>query len=201
MARPEDSGVSRRQFIGLAGGSVAAASLLAACGSEDTVDASIGQFGKGDGAILNYLLTLEYVEAAFYTELAASELLGAEARRTVAKFGREEEEHVSSLTAEIEKLGGTPAEKPDTSFSLETEDAALEVASALENVGAAAYLGQLPNIKSDQVLKTVLSIHSVEGRHAGAVNNLLKKPLTPDGAFAKPATVKKALTAVQPYLS
>ena len=61
----------------------------------------------------------------------------------------------------------------------------LELAGTVENLGAAAYLGQAANIKSPAVLAAALSIHSVEGRHASALNTLLGESITPDGAFAE----------------
>jgi len=195
--------LSRRKFIVLAGGSVAAAPLLAACGSDSASgeDVETTEFGDGDVGILNYALTIEHVQADFYAELAGSNFFGATGRKALGKFGEEEDEHIASLSKEVEKLGGKPVAKPKTEFSLESEDATLELAGELENVGAAAYLGQLPKIKSDAVLKTVLSIHSVEGRHAAAVNELLGVELSPDGAFEKPATVESVLEVVDPYLS
>jgi rubrerythrin len=198
-----DRSLSRRKLMALAGGSVAAASVLAACGSDSSASATAAEtskFGDGDVGILNYALTLEHLEVDFYADLVKSNRLTAAARKALGKFGEEEEEHVSSLTQAIEKLGGDPAAKPKTKFSLNTDTGTLELASRLENLGAAAYLGQLPNIESNSVLTTVLTIHSVEGRHAAAINRLLKKTPTPDGAFAKPATAKRVLAAVKPFI-
>ena len=196
--------LSRRRFIALAGGSAAAASVLAACGSDSSGSDSsdeTAQFGKGDLGILNYALTLEYVEAAFYAKLAERKLLTGTAGDTLAKFREDEQEHLAALIEEIGKRGGKPAALPQTTFSFKTESEALETASELENLGAAAYLGQLPSIQSESALKAVLSIHSVEGRHAAALNDLTGKPQTPDGAFAKPATVAAVMEAIDPYLS
>lgn len=202
MIGPEENSLSRRKFVALAGGSVAAASILAACGSDSSAaeDGETAKFGEGDVGILNYALTLEYLEAAFYAELIKSSLFTPAARKALGKFGEEEEEHVTALTKAVEKLGGEPAAKPKTKFSLNTETGTLELASKLENTGAAAYLGQLPNIESNSVLGTVLSIHSVEGRHAAAILDLLGKNTTPDGAFAKPAKVKDVLKEVEPFI-
>ena len=105
------------------------------------------QFGKGDVGILNYALTLEYLETAFYQDVIKSGLFkGAEAE-TIKKFGAEEAEHVAALTAFVKKLGGKPAEKPKTEFPLKSAKSVLELAATVENLGAAAYLGQAPNIQ------------------------------------------------------
>ncbi len=76
----------------------------------------------------------------------------------------------------------------------------LELAGTVENLGAAAYLGQAANIKSPEVLAAALSIHSVEGRHAATLNTLLGESITPDGAFAVPANAKIVLKSVEPFI-
>lgn len=192
--------VSRRKFMALAGGSAAAAAFMAACGSDSSAAGETSQFGDGDVGILNYALTLEYLQAAFYADAVKSGLFPGNVKRGLARFGEEEEEHAFSLIKAIERLDGEPGAKPETKFSLETEKGTLETASTLENIGAAAYLGQLPHIESNSVLATVLSIHSVEGRHASTIETLLGNPITPDGAFAKPASVNAVLKTVAPYM-
>jgi rubrerythrin len=188
--------LSRRKFLALASSSAAAASLLAACGSDSEADSGADEVGA-----LSNLLTLEYVEMGFYSALIASGLFPARASKALGKFGEEEAEHAAALVKAIKHLGGKPGVKPKTRFQLKTEAAALELAAKLENTGAAAYLGQLPSINSEAALKTVLSIHSVEGRHAAAVNLLGGKSATPDGAFARPVPIETALAAVKPYLA
>jgi rubrerythrin len=97
-------------------------------------------------------------------------------------------------------MGGTPAPKPKTEFPLKSAKSVLELAATVENLGAAAYLGQAANIKGASVLAAALSIHSVEGRHAAALNTLLGEPITPDGAFAKPADAEEVLKSVEPFI-
>jgi|SRR6185312_9003095 len=210
IARAAKDPVSRRKFMALTGGSAAAAAFLAACGSDSdstTKTSSMpsggdetAQFGKGDIGILNYALTLEYLETAFYADVVKSGLFKGADLATIKKFGEEEAEHVSALTAAVKSLGGKPAPEPKTEFPLESAKSVLELAGTVENLGAAAYLGQAGNIKSPEVLASALAIHSVEGRHAAALNTLLGMPIAPDGAFAKPATAKVVLKSVEPFI-
>jgi Ferritin-like domain len=204
--------VTRRKFLAVGGGSTAAAAFLAACGDDsgttmtDTTSMSSGgsnetaQFGKGDVGILNYALTLEYLETAFYADVVKSGLFKGADLETIRKFGQEEAEHVKALTAAVKGMGAKPAPKPKTEFPLESAKSVLELAGTVENLGAAAYLGQAANIKSPEVLASALAIHSVEGRHAAVLNTLLGESITPDGAFAKPADVKTVLKAVEPFI-
>jgi hypothetical protein len=204
--------VSRRKFMALTGGSTALAAFLAACGSDNgttTTTATQGgagaagetaQFGKGDVGILNYALTLEYLETAFYADVVKSGLFKGADLATIEKFGSEEAEHVAALTAAVKALGGKPAPKPKTEFPLKSAKSVLELAGTVENLGAAAYLGQAGNIESPEVLASALAIHSVEGRHASALNTLLGESITPDGAFAKPADAKTVLKSVEPFI-
>jgi hypothetical protein len=158
------------------------------------------QFGKGDVGILNYALTLEYLETAFYADVVKSGLFKGSDLATIRKFGSEEAEHVTALTGFVKQMGGTPAPKPKTEFPLKSAKSVLELAATVENLGAAAYLGQAPNIKGASVLAAALSIHSVEGRHAAALNTLLGESITPDGAFAKPAGADEVLKSVEPFI-
>jgi rubrerythrin len=220
IARLAKDPVSRRKFMVLGGGSTAAAAFLAACGGGGssssttmttqekeeaetkpaTMESETEQFGKGDVGILNYALTLEYLEAAFYAKVAKSGLFKGAELAALKKFGQEEQEHVEALTATVKKLGGKPAPEPKSEFPLKSAKSVAELAGTVENLGAAAYLGQAGNIESPEVLAAALSIHSVEARHAATLNTLLKLSITPDGAFAVPADVKTVLKAVEPFI-
>ncbi len=205
--------VTRRKLIAVGGGTTAMAAFLAACGDDssttmtDTTSMGSGgmksetaQFGKGDVGILNYALTLEYLETAFYADVVKSGLFKGAELETIRKFGQEEAEHVKALTAAVKQLGGKPAPEPKAEFPLESAKSVLELAATVENLGAAAYLGQAANIESPEVLASALAIHSVEGRHAAVLNTLRGESITPDGAFAKPADVKTVLKSVEPFL-
>ena len=124
IARVAKDPVSRRKFMALTGGSAAAAAFRAACGSDgdgtttmSTAKSSGGeetaQFGKGDIGILNYALTLEYLETAFYADVVKSGLFKGADLATIEKFGQEEAEHVEALTAAVKQMGGKPAPRSE----------------------------------------------------------------------------------------
>jgi hypothetical protein len=211
--------VSRRKFVALTGGSAALSAFLVACGSDSDSsstatttlattakeEAAAGtseteQFGKGDIGILNYALTLEYLEAAFYAEVVKSKLFKGETLAVLKKFGAEEAAHVTALTGAVKSLGGKPAPEPRAEFPLKNAKSVTELAGTVENLGAAAYLGQAANIESPEVLANALAIHTVEGRHAAVLNSLLGTSITPDGAFALPADAATVLKSVEPFI-
>ena len=156
--------------------------------------------GNGDLAIVNYALTLEYLEAQFYDKVIASGLFKGSNLSVIKEFGSEEHEHVIALKKVATSLG-TPATAPTGKFPLKNAASVTKLAAAVENLGAAAYLGQAGNIKSKEILAAALAIHSVEARHAATINLVLKRSPTPDGAFAKPMTMEQVLTVVKPFIA
>ena len=213
----EDAG-SRAQFLKMVGGAGAAGALaifVAACGDDDeespdsgstssSGDSASGASAKSDLEIVNYALTLEHLESAFYQQvLDSGEIKDPKIGEIAKGIAEDEMEHVQALTATVEQLGGTPAKAPQTAF----EDVIaggpqmiLETAASVENLGAAAYLGQAGRIKNKEILAAALSIHTNEGRHAAVLNQAIGKPIVPDGAFAKPATMQQVLKAVKPFI-
>lgn len=216
--------VSRRKFLKLAGGASAIGALgilFAACGDDkeskssggtsssdnDKMDktdkkdkANTSSGNSGDLAIVNYALTLEHIEADFYQAVIDSGLFKGAELEMIKVIGEHEAEHVQALEGTANKLGEA-VEKPKTTFPLESREAILTLAATVENVGAAAYLGQAGMIVDPEILAAALAIHSVEARHAAALNTLTGKPFTPDGAFAKPMSMEEVLPLVKPFLA
>ena len=156
--------------------------------------------GGNDLGIVNYALTLEYLEAQFYDEVAKSGLFHGTTLATLKRFGAEEHAHVAALKGVATKLG-MPAAKPTGKFPLHSAKQVSKLAATVENLGASAYLGQAGNIKSKEILAAALAIHTVEARHASTLNSLLKMTPTPDGAFARPMTMAEVLKAVKPFIA
>jgi len=218
--------VERKRFLKMAGSAGAAsfgAFVLAACGSssknstttsapKSTTTSTAGtsaatasvpaSFGAGDVGILNYALTLEYLEEQFYAKVVAAKLFTGGVGSLVAEFGQQESEHVAAIHAAVLKLGGTPAAKPTGKFPITSAAAVAKLAYTVENLGASAYLGQAAHIMSPTVLASALAIHTIEARHAATLSTLVPGgQVTPDGAFAEPATSATVLAAVKPFIA
>ena len=215
--------VERKKFLKITGkrigSGVAATSLaafIAACGSSSSsssstssssaaaagtgTSSSSSSSGSPDLAIVNYALTLEYLETQFYAKVIKSGLFSGKNLSVIKTFGAEEAEHVAALEKVAAQLG-TPASKPTGKFPIKNAAQVTKLAAAVENLGAAAYLGQAGNIKSPEILAAALAIHSVEARHAATLNLVLMKNPTPDGAFAKPMSMSQVLAVVKPFIA
>jgi Ferritin-like domain len=179
----EKAGVTRLDLLrrgAIGGGALVATGAL--FGPVGTALAA-GKVPASDVAILNYALTLEYLEAAFYNEgVAKAGLSGSNMvfAKTVAKH---ENAHVAFLK---KALGAGAVKKPAFKFGKATtdEDTFLATAMALEDTGVAAYAGQGPLIKTKSITAAALSIHSVEARHAAWIRTILGK-----GGMGLPAPV------------
>ncbi|MGI9184268.1 MAG: ferritin-like domain-containing protein [Solirubrobacteraceae bacterium] len=201
VARLVRDDCERKKFLKMAGkpiGAAAAATSLAAfiaaCGGSSSSSSS------GDLKIVNYALTLEYLESEFYAKVIKSRLFHGQSLSVIKTFGHEEHEHVAALH-KLAKSLGTPAAKPKGKFPIKNAGQVTKLASVVENLGAAAYLGQAGHIQSKEILAAALAIHSIEARHAATLNLLLKKSPTPHGAFAKPASMSYVLKAVKPFIA
>jgi hypothetical protein len=160
---------------------------------------------KHDIKILNYALTLEYLEAAFYNEAVASGAISGDALAFAKLVAAHETTHVKALKATIKSLHGKPVASPKFDFkgSNTKQDSFIATAFVLENTGVHAYLGQAGALKSKALLGAAASIVTVEARHASAAAILQGKSpydgassITPDGAFDTPRSMKAILKAV-----
>lgn len=161
---------------------------------------ALAQSPQQDLDILNYALTLEHLEARAYKEANASGLLSGDAAKYFQMFGQHEADHVTALTDTINKLGGMPvAAQASYNFpAFANQDELLKYFQMVEELGAAAYLGQAPRIQSPDILTAAVSIHNVEGQHAAVLSDLIGVSPAPD--FAKPKTMEQVLAVVGPIL-
>lgn len=151
--------------------------------------------------ILNYALTLEHLEDTMYKQIVASGKLTGDEQAYAMQFGAHEAAHVQALTQTIQKLGGTPvaAQAKYNYPAFDTRDNIVKFLVTVEDLGAAAYLGAAPDIKSPDLLTVAVQIHNIEGEHASIWRRQDK--VTPvAGAFAAPATKADVLKAVGPIL-
>jgi hypothetical protein len=208
-----DSGDTRLSFLkkaGLAGGAVVGGGALLGALTPAGAMAATGKgrppakFGKGDVGILNFALTLEYLEAAFYNEATANQkkktfIKDKQAQVFLKTVTVDENAHVAFLEKALgSKAVGAP--KVDFGGTTSQEASFVKTAVALENTGVHAYSGQALNIASPAYVAAALSILTIEARHASVAGLLLSgKPsgLTPDGAFDTPFTAAEVLKAVE----
>jgi len=138
--------------------------------------------------VLNYALTLEYLESSFYNQGAASAgLIPAAGASYINTVKDDENQHVAFLKTAITASGGTPVTSPKFDFTagggtgngpfkglFSNYTLFLKVALAFEDTGVRAYKGQAPNLLGNKdILTAALSIHAVEARHASAIRQLL----------------------------
>jgi hypothetical protein len=159
--------------------------------------ASAATIPASDIAILNFALTLEYLEAAFYAQTNASaKLTDAETMRFSTVVGEHEASHVAFLK---KVLGSKAIAPPNFNFQGTTEDQAKFQATAdvLENTGVHAYLGQVGNIKTKTVLLGAGRILPVEARHASWIRDIRFRGGTSPATTPAPAGFEDGFTKTQ----
>ena len=155
-----------------------------------------------DLEILNYALTLEYLEAEFYAQGIEGGALSGRDLELVTSIGEHEKEHVTVVTQTIKDMGGTPVEKPEFVFpdgTFTDKKAFLTTASAFEELGVTAYHGQVARVKDGDLLAAAASIAGVESRHAAVVADLLGEDPFPN-AFEKSMTSTQVLEAAGKFI-
>jgi hypothetical protein len=157
------------------------------------------KFGKGDIGILNYALTLEYLEAAFYNGATAANMpLNSQTAAFLKVVTRDENAHVKFLKG---ALGSNAAKEPTFNFkgANTSPEMFMKTAQVLENTGVHAYSGQALNLVHPKYVKAALSIVTIEARHASVIG-LLNEPagedIAPNGPFDTPLPASAVLKAV-----
>jgi hypothetical protein len=169
-----------------------------------------------DVEILNYALSLEHLETAYYTELldtySEHDIERSDAAKVFADAGSrystyqrfqtirdQEAAHVEALRQTIMALGGDPVEPDEYDFPAGSVEESVSLAATIEAVGVSAYAGAAPAIDDGDVLAAALSIHSVEARHTAYLDVLDTDDPFPD-AFDPALTAAEVTDIVAQYI-
>ena len=187
-----DTRVAFLKKIGVGVGAVAAGGVLAGAIPRMASAAT----PASDVAILNFALTLEYLEAAFYAGAKANAgIFKGDTRNFVSVVAKHEAVHVAFLK---KALGSAAVPKPKFDFkgTNNTNQKTFEAtAQLLEDTGVSAYLGQVPLIKTPAIAGAAGTIVTVEARHAAWMRHIRQVAPAPF-TFDKPKTKAQILAAV-----
>jgi rubrerythrin len=192
----ERAGVNRADLLkraAIGGGAIlGTASLLGAIPGAAFASSKGSVRGSSDVDILNFALTLEYLEAAFYAEAVSKGKLTGATAKYAKVVASDEAQHVAFLKT---ALGAKAVKKP--MFDFKGTTAAMgsfqKTAMALEDTGVSAYAGAAPMISNKKTLSAALSVHSVEARHAAWIRNIMgvnPAPVPFDAAKTKAQVLK-----------
>lgn len=191
-----DAVSDRATFIKRSGAFVGGGLLL---GSLPVAFAGAAGTPSGDVKILNYALTLEYLEAAFYAEAVSKGALDGSLKTFANVVAQHEAAHVAALQ---KALGSAAVKKPTFDFKGTTSDAKkfAGTAQVLEDTGVSAYEGQATAIQTPAVLMAAGSILPVEARHAAwirDINGAGNSPVPAPDAFNPELSMSAVLAAVK----
>ena len=156
-----------------------------------------------DLEILNYALTLEYLEADFYTKGVEGGELKGRTLELLEPIRDHEQAHVAGLTQTIKDMGGKPADKPEFTYpdgTFTDRTKFLKTASVFEELGVTAYHGQVPRVDDPEILKAAAAIAGVESRHAAILADLIGGNPFPS-PFEKAMSMDDVLAAAKPFLA
>jgi hypothetical protein len=173
-------GMARRRFLTQTAGFLTVATVIGACDKDDDDNSGIN-LGSGDIGILNYAYALEQLEAAFYTQVIASQFSGiTDTEKTLLTDIRDHEIAHREFFKNALGASAIPAlEVNFASINFASRDSVLGTAKAFEDLGVSAYNGAGKLITSPDYLLLAGKIVSVEARHAALIRDLIS-----NGTFA-----------------
>lgn len=195
----EDSGDLSRSEVILKG-ALAAGAVYGTFMVGPYVRRALAMSGGGDVGILNFALTLEYLESTFYDEAKTRAKASGELKSLIGLLADDEKQHVEALTATIKQLGGKPVAEPKFDFPYKSTAEFLKLAQTFEDTGVSAYNGAGPAIKSKEVLGAAGTIVQVEARHAAAIRLQNSEEPAPE-AFDPSLEEAQVLKAVEPFIA
>jgi len=208
--------LSRRRLfrnVAIAGGGLAAVSITGIAGAQSSGSTPVSGAGTApfanDTEVLNYALTLEHLESAFYRDGLASigsagiVALGFQSGvfDFLSEIAAHEAAHVETLTKVVSSLGGQPVAEAKYNFGYKDAKGFLATAQALEDTGVGAYTGAAQYLMdSPDLLTAALTIHGVEARHASYLAVLNSANPFP-AAFNKALTKDEVLKIATPFIT
>jgi rubrerythrin len=180
-------------------GALAAGAIYGMAMVSPFVRKALAMSESGDVGILNFALTLEYLESTFYKEAKTRVKPSGELKSLLDLIASDEQQHVEALTATVKQLGGKPVAEPKFNFEYNDTAGFLKLAQVFEDTGVSAYNGAAPSIKSKEVLAAAGGIVQVEARHAAAIR-LQNKAEPAPAAFDPPLDEQQVLKAVEPFI-
>lgn len=182
QSKVEDSNKSRRDMIGDIGKMGLSAALAAIPFGLATITNPRQVKAQGSGVIdiLNFALTLEYLEDEFYRKGVESGIFSGSELIVMQQISKHEKAHVDLLKGAISGAEGTPVSKPTFDFTaggafgdvFSNPQTFMALAQAFEDTGVRAYKGQAGGLLGTDVLTVALQIHSVEARHAAQIRKM-----------------------------
>ncbi|KAK3327507.1 ferritin-like domain-containing protein [Cercophora scortea] len=171
-------------------------------------NAAAAAAGLTDVDILQFALTLELLEEAFYREgfakFPASDFsalgLTPEQLTDLTKIGKTEEQHVILLQGAIAQAGVKPVQACTYNFGFTDAVSMVGTAAVLENVGVSAYLGAASLISDGSILTTAGSILTVEARHQTFIRTASKLVAVPQ-AFDTPLSPQQVFSLAAPFIT
>ena len=222
MNNTTNQSVSRRETLAKAGilGAGAAAFLLSAktgfaqpamkadkaMADEKMADAPKMTAPAGDIDIVNFALTMERLEAAFYAQVLTAHqtraYLSPRALELTQKIAAAEASHVAALEAVLTGAGqALPAavtyQFPDQVFVSPVTFAWFGY--TLEEIGIGAYLGAVGSIESDAIRQAAASIYGSEAQHAALLRSLAGFDYAPR-YYEAPLSVEQVTQLISPYI-
>ncbi len=164
--------------------------------------AALADATANDLEILNYALTLEYLESDFYRQGVEADILSGRTLELVKPISEHEDQHVTTLTSVVNDGGGKPAARPKFKYpsgTFKSKDTFLKTASVFEELGVTAYHGQVARINDGAYLSAAASIAGVESRHAAIIADLIGGNPFP-ASFEKRASMSTVLKAAGQFI-
>jgi hypothetical protein len=191
-----DGSLTRAQLLtrGVVGSGALTAGVIVAGGMPKLAGSQPSR--EQDARVLEWLLQVEYLQAAFYSEAERRGRLRGELREFAVLVGEQERAHVAALEKAVRR-GGSAARRPEFDFGDATAgaDEFVPAAVELEEIAVSAFNGQVPNLTRPRVL-TAMKIVSVEARHVGWARDLADRNPAPRPAD-RPATQEQTREAME----